>query len=275
MPLKSRTLSSTADFGPLLTCLVLSSIGVLLIYSSGKLEFSSIYGGLFKKQILWILVASVVLYFTMKVSTKILHSTSYLFYTISVILLVVVLALPASGPHRWIQLAGYQLQPSEVAKLFTILALARYLGGKRRHLERLADFIIPILIMGTPAILILIEPDLGTASVFIPVMFAMLYWAGARPLYLLFILSPLFSLVASSNTIFFTIFLIILVVVIQIRKPFFFDAVIVIATNITVGLLYKPLWNRLELYQKKRLLAFLGLESDPARYRLAERFSHR
>jgi rod shape determining protein RodA len=258
-----RALSGRADLGPVVTSVVLSLIGVLLIYSSGKLEFSSAYQNLYKKQLLWIVIALIVSYPVMKVSIKSLAGLSYPLYAASLALLILVLALPASGPHRWIRLGSIQIQPSEVAKLFTILALAKYLGGKKHRLERLADFIVPLLIVGIPAFLILIEPDLGTASVFIPLLFAMLYWSGARPLYLLFLLSPLISLIASSSTILFTIFLLILIAVIQIRKPFFFDAVIVIAMNIAVGLLYKPFWNRLEIYQKKRLLAFLGLESDP------------
>lgn len=274
MPTRTKALGGKVDLGPFFASLVLSLIGVLLIYSSGKLEFSEAYQNLYKKQILWLIIALIVSYPVMKVSIKSLSGLSYFLYTASVMLLVIVLALPGSGPHRWIRLGSIQIQPSEIAKLLTILALARYLGRKRQRLERLTDFLLPLIIAGVPAFLILIEPDLGTAFVFIPILFAMLFWSGARPLYLLFLASPLLSLTFSSlsliahshaiiYTILFALFFILLVIIILLRKPYFFDALIIIAMNIAVGLLYKPFWNHLEAYQKKRLLAFLGLDSDP------------
>ncbi len=263
MPARTQSISSKAELGPLFTSLVLTLIGILLIYSSGRLEFSSAYIHLYRKQLVWFLVALAVSYPFMRVDMKVLGRVSYLLYAVSIITLLVVLALPGSGPHRWIRLGSFQFQPSELAKLFTVLALARYLSARKRRLERLTDFAIPILIAGVPTALILVEPDLGTAAVFIPVLFAMLFWAGARPLYLLLLASPMISFAASSSTLVFTLFLVFLVTVIHRRKPFFFDAAVVVGTNLGVGLLYKTFWNSLELYQKKRLLAFLGLESDP------------
>jgi len=260
---KKRSISGGADYAPYITSLVLSLIGVLLIYSSGQLEFSTAYIKLYQKQIIWLAMAVIISYLVMKVNIKTLGTLSFPLYAITLVLLGIVLLLPADGPHRWIRLAWFQIQPSEIAKIFTILALAAYLGGGRHKLERLTGFVVPLLIVGTPAFLILIEPDLGTALVFVPILFAMLYWAGARPLYLLFLLSPLLSLAASYRTILFTVFIIMLVVIIKVRKPFLFDAILVVAMNITVGLLYKPFWASLEMYQKKRILSFLGMESDP------------
>jgi rod shape determining protein RodA len=246
-----------------MTSLVLSLIGVVLIYSSGHLEFSTAYENLYQRQLLWIVIACLLSYVFFKAPIRSVAGISYPFYAFSIGLLLLVLALPSEGAHRWIRLGFFQIQPSEVAKLATILALARYLGMNRRRLERLTDFIVPVLIAGIPSFLVLIEPDLGTASVFAPVLFAMLFWAGARPLALLFLVSPFLSFAASSSAFMFALFLVFLIVLIQLRKPFFSDSLAVIATNLAVGLFNQSVWNSLHEYQKKRLLAFLGLESDP------------
>jgi len=96
------------------------------------------------------------------------------------VLLVAVFFFPARNySHRWIPLGVADLQPSEAAKLAYILTLAHYLRYRSsyRHLLGLAA---PFLITAVPVVLILREPDLGTSLLFFPVLFAMLFAAGAR-----------------------------------------------------------------------------------------------
>jgi cell division protein FtsW (lipid II flippase) len=81
--------------------------------------------------------------------------------------------------HRWIRLGPVSLQPSELAKVAVVLALARYLMHRDDH-RRLWGLAVPLAIAGLPVALILPEPDLGTSMVFLPVLLAMLYAAGAR-----------------------------------------------------------------------------------------------
>ncbi|MCA9056354.1 MAG: rod shape-determining protein RodA, partial [Planctomycetaceae bacterium] len=98
----------------------------------------------------------------------------------SVFLLAFVFLLPAKyGSHRWIPLGQINLQPSELAKLSFILMLAQHLMHSRNH-RVLTGLFKPFLVMFIPVVLILREPDLGTALLFIPVLFAMLFAAGAR-----------------------------------------------------------------------------------------------
>lgn len=84
-----------------------------------------------------------------------------------------------NGARRWIQLPGFQLQPSEFVKVAYILALAWYLRYRQNY-RRFWGFVAPFAITGVPLVLILIEPDLGTALLLVPVLFAMLFMAGAR-----------------------------------------------------------------------------------------------
>ena len=102
----------------------------------------------------------------------------------SLVLLVSVLFMPAvNGSRRWIPLGFFDFQPSEPARLAFILALASYL--MYRDSQRTAKgLIVPFVITLFPLLLILREPDLGTATLFLPILYSMLFASGAKPLHL-------------------------------------------------------------------------------------------
>jgi cell division protein FtsW (lipid II flippase) len=109
-----------------------------------------------------------------------MYRWSYALYALSLVLLAAVYFFPAkNGAHRWIPLGPISLQPSEFAKVAFVLVLARYLMYRDSH-RRLLGLAAPLAIAFVPVMLILREPDLGTALVFVPVLFVMLLAAGAR-----------------------------------------------------------------------------------------------
>lgn len=111
--------------------------------------------------------------------------SAYGLYGVTLVLLIVVFFMPAKNyAHRWIPLGFMNFQPSELAKLAVIAALARYLMH-RDSFRSWPGLIPPFLMTLIPVALILKEPDLGTSLVFFPVLFAMLFAAGARPRHLL------------------------------------------------------------------------------------------
>jgi cell division protein FtsW (lipid II flippase) len=94
--------------------------------------------------------------------------------------LIAVFFFPSiNGSQRWIRLGPLGCQPSEFAKLAFIVGMSRYLS-RQSNLRRLPGFIPPLLLVMAPTLLILKEPDLGTSLVFFPVLYAMLFVAGAR-----------------------------------------------------------------------------------------------
>ncbi len=108
-------------------------------------------------------------------------------YGLSIFLLVVVLTpvgIAHRGSQRWIPLGIVNLQPSEVAKIGTVIALARYLMYKK-NLEQLLQLIPPLFIAILPTLLILVEPNLGTAILFGPMFLLVLLAAGASPKHLI------------------------------------------------------------------------------------------
>jgi cell division protein FtsW (lipid II flippase) len=97
------------------------------------------------------------------------------------IALLAVYAFPAvNGAHRWVRLGGIGIQPSEFAKLVFIVALARYLMHRDVAAGFVSGVLCPLALAIVPMLLILKEPDLGTSLVFLPVLFTMLWAAGAR-----------------------------------------------------------------------------------------------
>ena len=89
------------------------------------------------------------------------------------------LTSPRNGAYRWIRLPGFQLQPSEFMKVAYMLALAWYLRYRKNY-RRFGGLLVPVAISAVPLTLILLEPDLGTVLLLLPVLFAMLFVAGAR-----------------------------------------------------------------------------------------------
>ena len=104
----------------------------------------------------------------------------YLLFLAALGMLVAVYWSPAvNGAHRWIRLGPLGFQPSELAKIACVLALARYLRYRDDH-RQLHGLVMPLVLILLPMALVLKEPDLGTALLFVPVWFVMLVVAGAR-----------------------------------------------------------------------------------------------
>lgn len=155
-------------------------------------------GTLYGKQIVWLILAGLSFFIGIKTTPRFLQTYASLLFVASVLLLGLVFVFPARwGARRWIPLGILFFQPSELAKVATILALARYLVTSQTY-RTLRGLIIPFLLTLLPLGLILKEPDLGTSLLFLPVLYAMLFAAGARLRHLLFvalmgvIVSPVF-----------------------------------------------------------------------------------
>jgi cell division protein FtsW (lipid II flippase) len=141
-------------------------------------------GDLAQRQAVWIVLSALGSFAAAVVPYRSLRRGAYLWFAASVALLVGVFFFPErNGARRWIPTPIMHFQPSEMAKLCFIVALARYLV-LHEHVRRLRGLGVPFLLALVPLALILKEPDLGTALLFLPVLFAMLFAAGARPRHL-------------------------------------------------------------------------------------------
>lgn len=155
----------------------LAVIGLLGIARGDELAGGGDYA---PRQALWLLIAGLAGGVSALIPYRRLKEVSYPFFGAVLLALVLVyLFPPRNGSRRWIPLGPILIQPSELAKLAYVLALSHYLMFSENH-RRLTGLVMPFVMTLVPVVLILKEPDLGTAMLFFPVLFAMLYAAGAR-----------------------------------------------------------------------------------------------
>jgi len=178
------------DWWLLVVILSLMVAGVLFIYSASYRSEDLPVSSLYEKQIIWCAVGLVCFFSVMMVDYQRIGENINWGYGIFIFLLLLVLLIGKRvyGATRWLSLFGLQVQPSEFAKLATLILLARFLGRPGRNMKAPETMMGALLIMGVPFLLILKEPDLGTAVVLIPMTLGMLFVAGIQLRILLFML---------------------------------------------------------------------------------------
>jgi rod shape determining protein RodA len=139
------------------------------------IDLSQRYG----KQLVWIIAALVIAVFVVVIDTRFYFFFAYYVYGLLIFLLLIVLILgkEVNGARSWFEFGSLSLQPSEFVKFGTALALAAYLSSKRHDLIRLSVFLPAAGIIILPAILIGIQPDLGSSIVFFA-LFVVLFREG-------------------------------------------------------------------------------------------------
>jgi rod shape determining protein RodA len=254
--------------------LVLVTFGLILfglatLYSAGQTDVPTRAAGAWERQIMWVGIGVVAAWIIFHLSLRVLEWVAPALYAFSLLLLGIVLLVgtgagTAESSHSWLSVGGHQIgQPSELAKVATVLMLARFLSGRKEAPRSLMDLIAPSLIVGVPCLLVLKQPDLGSALVFIGIYFAMLFWAGVRPRMLFLLASPVISLLLAFNTLAWSFWMIIFVLILIAWRPYVWDWVVFLTANVAMGAVAMPLWKRLAPYQQNRLLTFLNPEVDP------------
>jgi rod shape determining protein RodA len=137
------------------------------------------------QQLRWYAVGALAAALVLMVPYRAILDRAYLVYAVGLALLLAVLVAGTSvkGARRWIDLGPALLQPSELMKVAVLLALARYIRF-RDDQKTLRGLAVPFLLTALPVALVLRQPDLGTALLFVPVLFAVLFASGARPRHL-------------------------------------------------------------------------------------------
>lgn len=158
--------------------------GLLSLYSADTVSVGHSH---FKRQLLWMVVAIPFCALFWFVDPRKLASFSKVLYALNLTLLVAVFFLgkEAKGSVRWIDLGPFQIQPSEIAKLFVILTLADVLIRFRDELPTIRGLLLSLLHVAIPFVLVFKQPDLGTSIVFVCIWFGMSLVAGQRKRYLL------------------------------------------------------------------------------------------
>jgi rod shape determining protein RodA len=259
----------TVDRQLLLVSVGLIAFGLLTLYSAGQTDVPTRAAGVWHRQFIWVGIGIIAATVVFHVSPRLLEWLAPVLYGVSLCLLVLVLLVgtgagTAQSSSSWLSIGGHQIgQPSELAKVATVLMLARYLSSRREPPRSLRDLTVPGLIVGMPFLLVLKQPDLGSAIVFIGVAFAMLFWAGVRPRLLFMLASPGLSLLLAFNDWTWGAWMVLFTGLLFAWRPYISDALVVWFLNVAMGAIALPLWKQLAPYQQNRLLTFLNPEVDP------------
>ncbi len=164
-------------------------IGILFIYSSGVTATKVVFSQEYIRQIVWAVSGLIIFILISFFDYRRIERLTPYFYISLVLLLIITLFFGkvVNGARSWLGPSGIGIQPSEFAKVTTILFLAYYLeriGGRIRNLRY---FAVSFLVCLLPVFLILLQPDLGSAIVYIPILLFMTYTAGTKLRYLAFI----------------------------------------------------------------------------------------
>ena len=172
------------DLFLLLVALLLCVIGLIEIYSSTLNMESESY---FLRQLAWVGIGICVMIVVAALDYRDLGENVILIYGGVVLLLVGVLIFghSVSGARSWFKIGTFGLQPSELTKLVVAVALARYLAGRQQRYLTLKQIGAAVAICGLPVILVALQPDLGTALTFVPILAFGLFVRGVRPAFLI------------------------------------------------------------------------------------------
>lgn len=246
-----------------ISSLLLTIIGLVSVYSA---TYDARASDIFFKQLAWSGAGTVVLIAMALFPYRLLQTISIPAWLFSLLLLVIVLLLgkTVSGSTSWFNLGSFRIQPSEFAKITTVLALASYLSRSDVSLRNPRDLFLAGGIVLAPVALIMMQPDFGTAVIYGGMAFALIYWGGASQFTLLSVVAPAAAAVgALFGTTPFLIVVAVMGVLIYLTKEHRLVAAVVFSVMVLVGISVQFIYDGMKPYQQKRIDTFLDPGADP------------
>jgi rod shape determining protein RodA len=282
------------DFFLFIAIQLLMVTGIFFIYSSGVNSNGVVVSDEYIKQIVWVISGNIILLTVSFLDYKIFKGFAPWLYLFMIILLTLTafFGTVVNGARSWIGVGSLGIQPSELSKLSTILFMAVYLENNRKSAHTLGVFVTAFFICAIPMGLILLQPDLGTSMVFMPIFIVMMFIAGGNSRYLLLmiatgLLTILFSMYpyynmyiaesASNLVILFnnsTVMIVVSVIIAVIclvgvigylftRKPYFYGIAALLGVVDISYVMSFFAGKVLKEYQVMRLIVFLNPQVDP------------
>jgi rod shape determining protein RodA len=257
------------DWPLVLIALMLSAYGIAIVYSAGQTDVLTGVAKLWRSQLAWFALSLVAAYAMTRVSVRLLDWLTWPTYWVTIAMLVLLLFIgkgagTAAISKAWLAIGGVRIgQPSELAKITVVLALAKVLSSYKEPPRSLLELWRPALLVLIPAALIIKEPDLGTGIVFVGFTFAMLFWTGIEWRLLVLAASPVVSLVLAFNTHLWGAWFVLLIALVLWYKPYMFEGILILCLNVVFGVLSPIIWEKMAPYQRRRLVVFIDPQVDP------------
>ena len=238
--------------------------GLLILSSTSDL---SKINSVFYKQCIWCLLGIVVFILTQYVRIQFLYDYSYIFYIIIIFFLAITLTpfTPViEGSKRWFVFGNIYLQPSEFGKILYLISISR-LFSDNKNKNSFSFYLMFILFLALlPPLLIIRQPDLGTAIAYLSIILPIMYWSKIKLYIIFFLISPLFSIFATYNLWLYYLWMFFFIVVIFISRPHIYVGIINFILNLMCAISAPYIWNNfLHEHQRQRILTFINPLSDP------------
>lgn len=223
----------------------------------------------FSKQLTFALFGILIMLVVSYIPPRIISRFSYYFYFIALILLVLVLFFgkKISGSKSWFSVGGFGIQPSEFAKIATILAISNFLSSAEdgyRNVNKPLVFIKACAFVIFPVMLIMRQPDMGTSLVFLSMILPILFWVGLSPYVIFIIVSPaVVAFGAFLGMNYFIAALILVAIILLLFKRNIFLTAGLLVMNFIVGFSVDTLYKKLQPYQQNRIKAVFDPATDP------------
>ena len=285
---------ASIDFPLLAAPAILTVFGILFIYSSGITSTGELVSTEYIRQIIWGCAGLAAAILLALFDYRRLYFISHYLYIVTLVLLVYtgVAGHVVNGAKAWIGVGTFGIQTSEFAKFTTIIFLAQYLDSTQRAKNEFVRFLISCVIVFAPMIIILLQPDLGTALVFIPILLTMTFVANITARYIIFtlitivltgvllVLPPWQEMLLKSNIVlislldskkFILLFAVLMTVILALaiigfftyKKRYFYwigFAVLMLLLSVCLSFAARKV---LKPYQIMRLIVFLDPNVDP------------
>ena len=271
--MKNQRVGSSIDWMTILLYIALVIMGWMTIYSASLpieetslFDLSQIYG----RQMLFIGLTIPIIFIILFTDAKLFERFSFIFYGVGILLLLGLFAFGKTikGQTNWYQFGGFGFQPSEFVKTATALLLAKFLSYSQINLKFTKHQLMGLAIIGLPIFLILLQPDAGSAMIFISLIFVLnreglpswYFISGIVAIGLFF-----FSLVIPPTYLIIIVFILMIVHYVFNRKitrnPVVYGLIYlaIVAFSFSVSFVYN---NVLEAHQKDRINVLIGDDVD-------------
>jgi rod shape determining protein RodA len=254
------------DLTLLVTTMLMVSIGIVAIFSA---TFANTSGtDFYIKQMIFGIIGLVIMIIVSLLPPKYFSKFSYASYILAIILLILVLLFgkTINGNKSWFYIGGFGIQPSEFAKIATVLALANFLnpGEGEKNPNKMLDFIKACIFILIPFVLVKLQHDTGTSLVFLSFLIPIFFWAGLSPFLLFAIIAPIvLAILSFLGNVYFYAGLVAVLISLYFFKRSIFISILVFIINIGAGFSVHILYSKLQVYQQNRIMALFDPTLDP------------
>ena len=246
----------------ILPIIFLLGIGLVLLMSASQDQNISS----FDRQINWIILGTFSFFILQYVRRQIFYEYAYILYIINIFLLIIPILVVeiVGGASSWINLGFAKFQPSELGKVIMVFVISKFLADNNENLSDFKKISYSILIVLIPSLLVFVQPDYGTAIIYLLILIPMLYWSGVSAFNLFIFLAPFVSIIAVYDFYIFYFWMLVVVILYYLFQIKLIYGIINFMINITSALFAKWAWdNLLKDHHRIRLEILFDPESAP------------